>query len=448
MDKSISKRLSLARSIRVGVLILALGWINQAQAQALAPLSANDVSWLFPAPATAQDLAGLISVADVTVPGQPGSVWQDAVFQKFIDIAGSAQAQVAGTSSRIGLPAEAKSIGAWKIAGIRIDAGAPGLSPDIIAQFGQSPQIRLIIQPVTTNADGTVTILDLAAHLIFSVAQVAPAAPVAAGCFPIFKPDPTALKALIADVAALRTKLASGQLGSAKVSTAGVPLGVHPGLKNPATAVQVRGEMLTFLQRHLSAGNLNAMAIMGLPASAPAPWIFLSMLNVPQIGFVPVHGPTLDGQQFAQMLNPVGTTPRVVPVPHNNNLSPITCQNAALQPPLPVAGRSGASTADLFANPSASTAATLDLIADPARSHFFNTDCISCHTETRLRMDNLNVASIAGIDDAALPPGPWTVRNFGWSPPIDGPPRGTVAERTAAETASVVQFVNANLLSP
>jgi hypothetical protein len=206
--------------------------------------------------------------------------------------------------------------------------------------------------------------------------------------------------------------------------------------------------MLAFLLRHLSAGNLNAMAIMGLPADAPAPWIFLSMLNVPQIGFVPVPGPMLDGQQFAQMLNPVGTMPRVVPVPHNNNLLPITCQNAALQPPRPVAGRSGASTADLFANPSASTAATLDLIADPARSHFFNTDCISCHTETRLRMDSLNVASIAGIDDAALPRGPWTVRNFGWFPPIDGTPRGTVAERTAAETASVVQFINANLLSP
>ncbi len=44
---------------------------------------------------------------------------------------------------------------------------------------------------------------------------------------------------------------------------------------------------------------------------------------------------------------------------------------------------------------------------------------IGCHTETRPRMDSLNVTSIARIGDAALPPGPWTVRNFGWSPPID-----------------------------
>ena len=122
---------------------------------------------------------------------------------------------------------------------------------------------------------------------------------------------------------------------------------------------------------------------------------------------------------------------------------------AALPKPLPVAGRRGETTADLLDGPALSNAKTksiLDLIADPARSHFFNTDCVSCHTETRLRMDKLHVVSIAGIDQSVLPNGPWDVRNFGWAPPGKAAPAGTVAERTATETAAVVKFINAGLL--
>ena len=89
----------------------------------------------------------------------------------------------------------------------------------------------------------------------------------------------------------------------------------------------------------------------------------------------------------------------------------------------------------------------LDLIADPNRSHFFNTDCVSCHTETRRAMDLLSVRDIPGIDTAVLPNGQWNVRNFGWSPPIEGPVQGTVTRRTAAETAAVVNFINTQLLS-
>jgi hypothetical protein len=55
----------------------------------------------------------------------------------------------------MGLPPAAQSIDNWYVAGIRVDAGAPGLSDDIRGQFGQTPEIRLIIQPVTRNADGT-----------------------------------------------------------------------------------------------------------------------------------------------------------------------------------------------------------------------------------------------------------------------------------------------------
>jgi hypothetical protein len=460
MHSSGQKRCRLIRPAGIGLaVLLGAGSIGGLPADArtltVAPLAANDVSWLFPAPAKSEDLTALISIADVTSadkqdPTKRDPVLTDAVFQRFLAIADGDPGSVAGTSNRIGLPQEARSIGAWKIAGIRIDAGAPGLAAKVRAQFGQGPQIRLILQPVIQNADGSAKALDLAAHLIFSVAQEAPDAPAGNGCFQRSKPDVAALKAVVAELAELRGKLANGQLGLAKVMTSGVPLGVHPGLKNPATADQVRQEMKSFLERHISADQLGAMAVMGLPEGKPAPWIFLSMLNVAQLGgFVPVHGPTLDGQEFAQSLNPVGTAPRVVPAPHANNLAPITCQNAALPKPLPVAGRRGETTADILDGPALSNAKTksiLDLIADPARSHFFNTDCVSCHTETRLRMDKLHVVSIAGIDQSVLPNGAWDVRNFGWAPPGKAAPAGTVAERTATETAAVVKFINAGLL--
>lgn len=422
------------------------------------PLSANDVSWLFPPPKQVADLAKLIAVADLigTNPQDPtihGPVWPDAVFQQFVGIAASPAAAVAGTSDRIGLPNDAQSKAAWFVAGVRIDAGAPGLSDEVIAQYGQSPQIRLIIQPVVRNADGSVTLLDIAGHLIFgfTAGQDGPAQP---GCFGRPKPDIAALKGIVAELADLRDKLKAGQFGN-KIDTADTPLGVHPGLADTTTAVNVRNEMKAFLERHIASQRLGSMAIMGLPSGGDAPWIFLAMLGVPsgvvpQLpngGFVPVHGPTLDGQQFAQMLNPVFTQPRVVPAPHTNNLNAITCQHAALPAPAPpVANRKGSATADVFANPqSANAGAILDLIADPKRSHFFNTDCVSCHTETRLGMDLRHIPGITAVNAGVRPNGPWNVRNFGWSPPIEGDVQGTATRRTAAETAEVVNYINNKL---
>ncbi|MGB8478821.1 MAG: hypothetical protein WCE63_08270 [Acidobacteriaceae bacterium] len=430
-----------------------------APTQGIQPLSADDVSLLFPPPTRPEDFAKLIAVRDLTTPNAQDPtkrdlVWPVAAFQQFLAIAASPAAQVDGTEARIGLPAEAQTIDGWFIAGIRIDAGAPGLSNDILAQFGRSPEIRLIVQPVTRNSDGTPKVDDIAVHLIYDFTLPPQPSP---GCLPRQTPDLSAFNAIVADLAGLRTKLANGQLGADKVITAGVPLGVHPGLVDPTTAVDMRNEIIALLERHISGRHLNAMAIAGLPAGAPEPWIFLSMLNVPagfapalpNGGFVPVNGPTLDGQQFAQMLQAAGAVPRVLPTPHTNNLNSITCRNAAVPgTSLPIAQRNGVATADLFITPTPpadKTKQILDVIADPAKSHFFNTDCVSCHTETVRAKELLNVSAILGIDPTALPTGSWDVRNFGWSPD-ERPIRAIVTRRTAAETAAVVAFINAELL--
>jgi len=450
----------------IGILLAAMGCSSSpkheagpaAPTPANAPLSANDVSWLFPAPKRAEDFATLIAVRDLTTPDPQDAskrdpVWPDAAFQQFLAIAASPATQVAGTRSRIGLPTEAKSIDAWYVSGVRIDAGVPGLSNDIRGQFGQLPEIRLIIQPVIRRIDGAPKVLDIAGHLIFDFTLEKQNDPAQAGCLPRPAPDLAAFNAIVADLAALRTKLSEGQLGAKKVTTSGVPLGVHPGLADATTEADVSREMKSFLEKHISGQRLDSMAIVGLPSGAPAPWIFLSMLKVPRGlvpslpngGFVPVHGPTLDGQQFAQMLEPVLKNPRVVPTPHTNNLNPITCKNAAVPADPPIAERSGVSTADLFVRspPSADkTKEILDVIADPAKSHFFNTDCVSCHTETRRAMELLKVKEIPGIESAALPDSAWDVRNFGWAPTLLGSAHATVTRRTAAETAAVVTYIN------
>ena len=426
------------------------------QIQPEAPLSANDVSWLFPAPTRAEDFAKLIAVRDITTqnpqdPTKRDPVWSDAAFQQFISIANGPHAQVTGTKVQISLPIEARSVDAWFIAGIRIDAGAPGLTSDIHAQFGQLPEIRMIIQPIIRNPDGSPKVLDIAGHLIFDFVTLPPQPPPAPDCFPRFEPDMNAFKSVVADVAALRNKLNNGQLGAHAVKTADVPLGVHPGLADPDTVKSVRNEMLLFLQQHISAQRLGSMAIAGLPDGAPAPWIFLSILGDRAGHFFPVHGPTLDGsQQFAQMLNPAGTNPRVVPEPHTNNLNPITCKNAAVSPTsLPITLRKGVATSTVFAIPAPAAAQSkqiLDTIADPTKSFFFNTDCISCHTETRRTMDLLRVTDIPGINSATLPNGQWDVRNFGWGDAGKAGMQATVTRRTANETAAVVVYINSQLL--
>jgi hypothetical protein len=379
------------------------------------------------------------------------------VFQRFIEIADGPAAQVAGSQIGIGLPAEARSIDAWFIAGIRIDAGAPGLSNEIRAQFGQLPEIRLIIQPVTRNSDGTPNVLDIAGHLIFDFTLPA-TSPTPTGCLPRRLPDVDAFNSIVADLATLRTKLGSGQLGAHKVTTSDFPLGVHPGLADATTESNVRQEIKSLLEKYLPIAHLDAMAIAGLPAGAHKPWIFLSMAEVPpgldpalpNGGFDPVRGPTLDGQQFAQMLQPEGNVPRVVPEPHTNNFNQITCKNAAAPVGLPIADRTGVSTADLFVNPpppADKTKQILDVIADPTKSHFFNTDCVSCHTGTRRSMELLNTKDIPGIDPAVLPSGSWDVRNFGWAPPAGkGAFHAEVTRRTAAETTAVLTFINSEVL--
>ena len=110
---------------------------------------------------------------------------------------------------------------------------------------------------------------------------------------------------------------------------------------------------------------------------------------------------------------------------------------------------SGVSTAELFPDGDAERMREIvSVIADPTQAHFFNTDCVSCHTETRREMDILGTDEIdAPIDPAVLPTELWNVRNFGWFPSFlqRGALFATATRRTATETEEVLDAINADL---
>ncbi|WP_407185373.1 hypothetical protein [Bradyrhizobium centrosematis] len=441
----------LARLLSAAMMFGAALQVGTISARAASrPLAPNDVSILFPPPKSAADLANLIAVSDLAGPStSPQRLFSDADFARFIANAENPEHPSVPDSGvrHIQFPDAVKKIEAWFVAGIRIDPGAPGLSPEIIAQFGRQPQIRLIIQPVTNGADGF-KVHDTASHLIFSF-TLDPDAPLN-GCapFPRFKPDDEAFKAIVRDVATLRDQLAAGQFGNVKVSTAG-DLNVHPGLVG-ASAKPFRDSLKALIEKHLSPQRLNTMAVMGI--SPPEPWIFVSMLRVPQADLITVPGPTLDGMHAAQMFSAIGGK-HVVPQPGPNNQNPITCRHAALQnPPLPQADRKGVSTSEFIDGhvPNSRIIEIVNTIADPRKSHFFNTDCVSCHTETAQPLARkLPNFAVAGVNRAVWPKEDWNVRNFGWFPSFlhGGPAAATVTRRAAAETTDVVAFINSQLLN-
>src|SRR4051812_41682696 len=67
------------------------------------PLSANDVSILFPAPTSAADLANLIALKDLNAAAMPtgGRLWSEADFARFLAIAESPAGHVGSSQIRL-----------------------------------------------------------------------------------------------------------------------------------------------------------------------------------------------------------------------------------------------------------------------------------------------------------------------------------------------------------
>ena len=413
-------------------------------------LDVNDVTWLWPAPESVHDLDQTIAI-DTMSTADGNAVWTDEQFADVLRAADSDAAKVG--ENRIKLPESVREKKVWRIAAFRVDPAAPGGHELIRQQFGEKPQIRLILQPVTAK-DDDVTVHDIAVHLVFDFVRREADKEL---------PDKDYFKQIVEDLDEIK-----GRVEEAGARTTGEPLGVHPGLK--ARLPGLRDELAEFLSKHLRPERLSAMAVMGL--DGPEPWIFLALSNrrTPDGRFHPV--PFLPAQMLS-MRNGPGEVSPFPPMVNNRNSIPQT-----FQMPPNEQERRGVTTAVMFKSDFDLDAPAVigrnaegeavtdekvrnrdipDLIADPIRSHFFNTDCISCHTETRRRLKfkispgdfAFRVSGVPPqINEDVLPTHDWNVRNLGWFPPSQfiggGPVVPTVTQRTANETAEVVQFIETN----
>jgi hypothetical protein len=411
----------------------------------------NDVAFLFPPPTTPDEVTQLISGDDALDGGS--TIWPKEFFDQVINFAKSDPAAAVG-SSTIKFPLELEDLHNWKVAGIRVNPASLGGSDGMVAGLqklidglilaGQQPPIdapvvpgiRLVMQPVTV--DGTkVTIHDYAAHVVFNQKAVKTG--------PELLASPK-MQSIVADLIALK-KL---------VKTDGVELGVHPGFAVPG----FRAELGKFLKKQLEQKDFDVVSFMGLETPGAEPWIFFrvkrngptTMTKTPIGGFFP-PGPT--SMMLAVLENPV-----VLPTPkpvENTPIGPMGITTAQLFPagidvndPV-VAGATGAfKDIKLKDIP--------DFVANPERANTFNTDCVSCHTETTRRLTlglvrnptdppgfayQLQDKTISGVSAAVTPAKPsgisWNVRVFGWGP-RNGKP--TIVQRGANEAMESADFFN------
>lgn len=446
----------LCRSALLALTLMCLAPMSVQQAAAQ-DLGVNDVSILFPIPQSPDDMDGLIRIQDLNdLNGDP--VFPKSDFDQILELTGGDVSRV--RSRKISYSKSQSEFANWVIAGIRFDPSAPGSSADMIETFGSLPQIRLIIQPVAVV--GTrVSVQDVAIHVIYDYVSDRPDA--SPGHVRKAVPDSDAVEAMLEDLRALKQFSADAGVDTDQ------ELGVHPGLE--AGVDGLKDEIAGFLSEHLDAALFNSGAVMGLHRGGPEPWLFVAMFREPDVTgeFQALPSPGL-----GSLANPVPLTshmlsfvdfPNVLPATSTTNLNDLT--TSLLLPP---EQRRGVSTEVLFGVMNLEAEAAIgvdekgdtvfheeiinadiaDIVANPEISHFFNTDCMSCHSETTRRValdiDEGDFAyelpeGVAGLAEDVIPDTRWNVRNFGWFRSDN-----TVTLRTANETAEVVAFINRGLV--
>jgi len=403
----------------------------------------NDVSFLWPVPTNLADLRRTIS-ADEQIPGRNETIWPIDEFQAVI-----AQAQQISIKNSAGrrnqivfrpFDEEFSKQSTWKVVSFRVDPSGIGTSPEFIREFGEIPQIRLVLQPVTLGANGAIRIHDVTVHLVFSFVKPLE---LQSGRGQVFAPDRDAFRAIVTGLAGL--KAAAEKNG---ITTTG-KLGVHPGLQRDVDGFSE--EVRTFLLSHLGRERLSAIAFMGI--DPPEPWIFFAMskrgTDLKLQSF-----PVLDGNT-SQMLILAGGVP-VVPTPVTTNLDAGRGVHTSLLFSRTIRGQLNSPVFEDV--PDLKHRDIPDFIANPVHSHFFNTDCVSCHTESSRRIvlglgainsdfQYRRPDRISSVDETLLPKDQWNLRNFGWFPTGSAGGVATVTMRTANEAAESAHFINHHYIS-
>jgi hypothetical protein len=436
-------------AVAVPAVCVALGCLSQRAAPVVddkpaVQFDVNDVSFLWPAPTKKEDVASLISVEE-KLADDKGSILPQAALDALLDAARKVSVtDSADRENKITLEEGFSKRSAWKIAGVRVDPSAPGTAPMLIEARGSLPQVRLIIQPVTVT-EMSVQVHDVTAHLVFNYHKEFKEQK--DGKPPIAVPDREKFAAIVKDLAAIKEKLKSDG-----VATEG-KLNVHPGFTDKK-AKDFAAAVKSLLRKHLAEERLGAMAFMGL--DPPEPWIFFAMQKQKDGKFT-VSPIANAGNKSAQMLILRGGRP-VMPRPTTTNVDDKKKRGVSTAPLFPDDDGKAKLDVAVFDDLAELTHKEIpDLIANPRRAHFFNTDCVSCHTESN-RRSVLKIAAkgtfayklppgVSGIDDKVLPKTKWNVRNFGWFPTSRTAATATATQRTANEAAESAEFINKEYLA-
>jgi len=404
-------------------------------------LGLNDIAYLWPIPKTRNDVDALID-AEFLI--SRGEILSQETFNKVINFAESNVNGVdeAGNEVKISFVSGAgifknqlKVRKNWKLVGFRVDPSAPSASSNVISLMGSIPQIRLILQPVTVNDTGEVTIHDYTVHLPFNFVLNAQ---------PPFSPDKAAFTDILKDLLELKASL----LSIPNSESMDGPLKVNNNLSNHTFSKKVA----TFLHNNLSENRLILIAFMGIAKSDQ--WVFfdLDLLDTkstsPNSQLLHVKPGTSNGFVGNRIDNKI-----------NNNfedckgISTAILFDSNIQSKLDTSVECLNSAKNIITPPLVKDIP--NIIANPSLSNVLNTDCVSCHTESSRR-------SILGLGDLDtyqfqlpelepfvlsefLPKDKWNVRNFGWfTKDVLTDPKPIISSRTANETASSLEFIKNN----
>jgi hypothetical protein len=392
-------------------------------------LTYNDISYLWPVPKNTEDVEKLLSAN--TVIGST-TIWPEESFNKVLNRArslkipkgpkGSGYKSIKFVYHSDSALLKRKN---WKVVGFRIDPSAPSTSDTNV--IGIIPQIRLVLQPVTLDKKGVVTVHDFAVHLPFSYTL--------SGNIhekKLYVADTVTFKEIINDIIILKKYLES----TSKVPSEEV-LQVNKGLANKVPGYAKKIE--AFLSKHIPKGELNFIAFMGL-APRPEPWIFFSMLT---------------GEKFQILSTMDSDSTAGKPIRKNTNWKDGASVSTAILYQMKDSTDPRLDSLAISKKQIPLNKDIPNIIANPDFCNVFNTDCISCHSESTRRSllgleENVNYkfSSENLVKKELLPTGIYNVRNFGWFGNVTDMAKPIISMRTANETANVLEYIKKNYSTP
>jgi len=159
----------------IGLLLGPAGKAGASKQTQIPPFDVNDLAYLWLAPTSAADVNELIT-AELTVADGSRRVWPEQIFTMLLQTAQDTSVEGSVRPGKIDFEefkTDFEKPATWKLVGFRVDPTAPGGHAGFVRQFGSTPQLRMIFQPVTL-VNGSIRVHDLTAHLAFSFVNPSP----------------------------------------------------------------------------------------------------------------------------------------------------------------------------------------------------------------------------------------------------------------------------------